>query len=204
MRDNTKSTVIILLGPTGVGKTGLSILLAKTLNTEKISADSMQIYRHMDIGTAKPSPRELKEVKHHLINILSPDEPFSAGIFKKMATRIINDLHSKSKIPIIVGGTGLYIKTLTKGLFEGPDADWAFREKLMEKEKYFGKGYLYEQLKKIDPVAANKINLNDTRRIIRALEVSYKGISSRYFWNLERSVLYDSIVFSESPFSTVK
>jgi tRNA dimethylallyltransferase len=168
-------TVITLLGPTGVGKTGLSILLAKALNTETISADSMQIYRHMDIGTAKPSRRELKEVKHHLINILSPDESFSAGMFKKMATKIIDDLHSKDKIPIIVGGTGLYIKTLTRGLFEGPEADWSFREKLVEEGRCFGKGHLYKHLKKVDPVSADKINPNDTRRIIRALEVSLKG-----------------------------
>jgi len=189
VQNNMNSTVIILLGPTGVGKTGLSILLAKALNTEIISADSMQIYRHMDIGTAKLSLRELQEVNHHLINILSPDEPFSAGMFKKMATKIIDDLHRKGMIPMVVGGTGLYIKTLTRGLFEGPEADWSLREKLMEKERFFGKGYLYEQLKKIDSVAADKINPNDTRRIIRALEVPCKGkrkisefhyLSSRY------------------------
>ncbi len=167
--------VIILLGPTGVGKTGVSIFLAKALNTEIISADSMQIYRHMDIGTAKPSKKELKEVKHHLIDILSPHESFSAGMFKKMATEIIDVLHRKGKIPIVVGGTGLYIKTLTKGLFEGPGADWALRDELSKKEKIFGKGYLYQYLKEIDPEASNKINPNDTRRIIRALEVSLKG-----------------------------
>ncbi len=179
LRNNSKTdftdSVIILLGPTGVGKTGLSILLAKALNTEIISADSMQIYRHMDIGTAKPSHRELKEVKHHLINMLSPDESFSAGMFKNMTTKIIDDLHSKNKIPIIVGGTGLYIKTLTRGLFEGPGADWSLREKLIEEESSFGKGHLYKHLKKVDPVSADKINPNDTRRIIRALEVSLKG-----------------------------
>lgn len=169
------NTVIILLGPTGVGKTGVSILLAKALNTEIISADSMQIYRHMDIGTAKPSKKELKEVKHHLIDILSPHESFSAGMFKKMATEIIDVLHRKGKIPIVVGGTGLYIKTLTKGLFEGPGADWELRDELSKKEKNFGKGYLYQYLKEIDSASANKINPNDTRRIIRALEVSLKG-----------------------------
>jgi len=169
------SIVIILLGPTGVGKTGVSILLAKALNTEIISADSMQIYRHMDIGTAKPSKKELKEVKHHLIDILSPHESFSAGMFKKMATETIDVLHRKGKIPIVVGGTGLYIKTLTKGLFEGPGADWELRDELSKKEKNFGKGYLYQYLKEIDSASANKINPNDTRRIIRALEVSLKG-----------------------------
>ncbi len=169
------NTVIILLGPTGVGKTGLSILLAKALNTEIISADSMQIYRNMDIGTAKPSRKELKEVKHHLIDILSPHESFSAGMFKKMATEIIDGLHKIGRIPIVVGGTGLYIKTLTRGLFEGPGADWTLREELMAKEKNLGSGCLYQYLKEIDPTAASKINSNDTRRIIRALEVSLKS-----------------------------
>lgn len=170
-----QNTVIILLGPTGVGKTVLSIFFAKALDTEIISADSMQVYRHMDIGTSKPSRRELKEVKHHLIDISSPDEPFSAGLFKKMAVKIIDDLHNRDKIPVIVGGTGLYIKMLTRGLFEGPAADWSLREKLIDEDRQFGKGHLYRQLKKIDPASAERINPNDTRRIIRALEVSLKA-----------------------------
>ncbi|MCK5504778.1 MAG: tRNA (adenosine(37)-N6)-dimethylallyltransferase MiaA [Thermodesulfovibrionia bacterium] len=169
------NTVVILLGPTGVGKTGFSLLLAKALNTEIISADSMQIYQHMDIGTAKPSRRELKEVRHHLINLLLPHESFSAGMFKKTAVEVIDRLHREGKTPLVVGGTGLYIKTLTRGLFEGPEADWSFREGLMEKEKERGKGYLYQYLKTVDPIAAKKINPNDTRRIIRSLEVSIKG-----------------------------
>jgi tRNA dimethylallyltransferase len=168
-------TVIIILGPTGAGKTELSILLAKSLDTEIISADSMQIYRFMDIGTAKPSPDEQKEVKHHLISILNPSESFSAGRFKKMAVHTIDSLHNRNKIPVIVGGTGLYISTLTRGLFEGPEADWNLRERLVQEEKRFGKGYLYKVLKKIDLAAANKINPNDLRRTIRALEVSMRA-----------------------------
>ena len=173
------NTVIIILGPTAVGKTGVSILLAKALKTEIISADSMQIYKHMDIGTAKPSPDELKEVPHHLINILSPDESFSAGLFRDNAVKLINGLHRKNKIPLIVGGTGLYIRTLTRGLFEGPSADWKLRDELMEAEREHGKGHLYEYLKNLDPEAAKKIEPNDARRVIRALEVSlkYKRIS---------------------------
>ncbi|MBI4653410.1 MAG: tRNA (adenosine(37)-N6)-dimethylallyltransferase MiaA [Nitrospirae bacterium] len=166
--------VIILLGPTCVGKTGVSMLLAKMLNTEIISADSMQIYQHMDIGTAKPSSQELREVKHHLINILSPSESFSAGLFKDTATKIIDDLHSRGKVPVIVGGTGLYIMALTRGLFEAPSADWQLREKLIKEEETFGGGYLHEKLKKIDPKSADKINPNDLRRLIRAIEVSVK------------------------------
>jgi tRNA dimethylallyltransferase len=171
----TMKSVIIILGPTCAGKTGLSILLAKALDTEIISADSMQIYQHMDIGTAKPSATELKEVKHHLIDIMDPTESFSAGLFRDMAVRIINNLHERGKIPIVVGGTGLYIRTLTRGLFKGPSADWALREKLIEEEKIHGTGHLYERLRKIDPASADKINPADTRRIIRALEVSLKG-----------------------------
>ncbi|MBI5055640.1 MAG: tRNA (adenosine(37)-N6)-dimethylallyltransferase MiaA [Nitrospirae bacterium] len=167
--------VIIILGPTAVGKTGVSLKLAKALGTEIISADSMQIYRHMDIGTAKPSPDELKEVPHHLINILSPDQPFSAGMFKEKAVQIIDGLHSMNKIPIIAGGTGLYIRSLTRGLFDGPPADWPLRERLKEEEKTFGKGHLHKYLSSIDPEAAARISPNDLRRTIRAIEVSAGG-----------------------------
>ena len=172
------NTVIILLGPTGVGKTGASILLAKALKTEIISADSMQIYRQMDIGTAKPSTDELKTVPHHLIDILSPSESFSAGLFRKESTRIIDDLHGSGRIPLVVGGTGLYIRSLTRGLFEGPDADWALRERMMGDEKEKGAGHLYSRLMQTDPAAAKKINPGDTRRIIRALEILHKGVGT--------------------------
>lgn len=167
--------VIILLGPTSVGKTGVSIILAKALKTEIISADSMQIYRHMDIGTAKPSPDELKEVKHHLIDILSPGESFSAGLFREYAVKVIDELHSRGKVPVISGGTGLYIRTLTAGLFEGPSADLKLRDELLETERLKGDGYLYSYLERLDPEAAEKIERNDVRRTIRALEVSLKG-----------------------------
>ena len=163
--------VIILLGPTAVGKTGASILLAKALGTEIISADSMQIYRHMDIGTAKPSQYQLHEVKHHLMNVLSPHESFSAGLFQKEAAKIINDLHGRGKIPLVVGGTGLYIKSLTGGLFNGPSADRLLREKLKHEEERKGKGYLHKYLTEVDPGAAIKIEPNDLRRTVRALEV---------------------------------
>jgi tRNA dimethylallyltransferase len=174
MEISQNKTVIIILGPTGVGKTAASIYLAKTLNTEIISADSMQIYRHMDIGTAKPSPDELREVKHHLIDILSSEESFSAGIFKERATEIIDALHAKNKLPVIVGGTGLYIRSLTQGLFDGPAADWPLRKKLADEEERHGKGHLYKMLCSVDPAAAENIDPNDLRRTVRALEVSLK------------------------------
>ncbi len=172
--------VIIILGPTGVGKTAVSIIIAKALNAEIISADSMQVYRHMDIGTAKPSQNELQDVPHHLIDILAPDTLFSAGEFKKRAIEAITELHGKNRIPVIAGGTGLYIRALTTGLFEGPGADEALREKLKKEEKLFGDGHLYNKLTSLDPSAARKIGPKDLRRIVRALEVSMKekrGIS---------------------------
>jgi len=166
--------VIILLGPTGVGKTGASILLAKALNTEIISADSMQIYRHMDIGTAKPSKEERATVRHHMIDIVNPSEAYSTGKYIEAVVPIIEGLHKTERIPVMVGGTGLYIKAMTKGIFSGPSADWTLREYLLSMEKEEN-GSLYNYLKELDPEAAEKITLNDTRRIIRALEVCLKS-----------------------------
>jgi tRNA dimethylallyltransferase len=165
--------VIVLLGPTGVGKTGVSILLAKQLHTEIISADSMQIYKHMDIGTAKPTPEERIMVKHHMIDVIEPDEPYSTGKYITTVVPVIEELHKHGKMPIVVGGTGLYIKAMTRGVFSGPSADWSLREELhsLEREE---KGFLYNFLKELDPEASNKITPNDTRRIIRSLEVCIK------------------------------
>ena len=166
--------VVILLGPTGVGKTGASILLAKALNTEIISADSMQIYRHMDIGTAKPSKEERATVRHHMIDIVNPSEAYSTGKYIEAVVPIIEGLHKTERIPVVVGGTGLYIKAMTKGIFSGPPADWTLREYLLSMEKEEN-GSLYNYLKELDPEAAEKITPNDTRRIIRALEVCLKS-----------------------------
>ncbi len=166
--------VIILLGPTGVGKTAVSILLAKHLNTEIISSDSMQIYRHMDIGTAKPSKEERQMVKHHMIGIVEPWESYSTGEYIKTVQPIIENLQKEGKIPVVVGGTGLYIKAMTRGIFKGPPADWDLRNGLLQREEEFP-GYLYKYLKSLDPVAVAKIMPTDTRRIIRALEVCLKS-----------------------------
>jgi len=174
---STDKKVIILLGPTGVGKTGAALLLAKKLDTEIISADSMQIYRQMDIGTAKPSKEERAFVTHHMIDIVHPWESFSAGRYISMIVPIIEDLHTKGKIPVVVGGTGLYIKAMTRGIFSGPSADWPLREGLLSMEKEDA-GSLYTYLKNLDPGAAEKITPNDTRRVVRALEVYLKGQGS--------------------------
>ncbi|MEK6581254.1 MAG: tRNA (adenosine(37)-N6)-dimethylallyltransferase MiaA [Nitrospirota bacterium] len=171
--------IIILLGPTGVGKTGASILLAKALDTEIISADSMQIYKGMDIGTAKPSVKQREEVRHHMIDIVEPSETYSVGRYIEEVVPVIDSLHKKGKIPIIVGGTGLYIKAMTRGIFSGPSADWKLREELtaLEEEQ---EGSLYSYLQELDPEAASKIMPADKRRVIRAIEVCLKtkqGIS---------------------------
>ncbi|UCG78510.1 MAG: tRNA (adenosine(37)-N6)-dimethylallyltransferase MiaA, partial [Nitrospirota bacterium] len=130
-----RSSVIIILGPTGVGKTGAAIIVARSLGSEIISADSMQIYRHMDIGTAKPSPEQMNEVKHHMIDIVDPSEEYSAGKYIEQIVPIIEGLHGRERVPVLVGGTGLYIKAMTRGLFEAPDTDWDLREELLAVEK---------------------------------------------------------------------
>lgn len=165
--------VIAIIGPTGTGKTISSLLLAKTLNTEIISSDSMQIYKYMDIGTAKPSYEERQFVKHHMIDIVNPWEFFSTGEYIKKIKPIIDNIHKKNRMPIIVGGTGLYFKAMTRGIFEGPSADWKLREELKAMEAK-EEGLLYSYLKKIDPDSAKRIAPNDSRRIIRAIEVFLK------------------------------
>ncbi len=166
--------VIVLLGPTGVGKTGASLLLAKHLDTEIISADSMQVYRGMDIGTAKPSQQERLSVRHHMIDVVSPSESFSAGQYIETVTPVINELLSRGKTPLIVGGTGLYIKALTRGIFSGPPADWGLREELLTMEEQ-EQGLLHSYLSRLDPEASEKVAPNDIRRIVRAIEVCLKS-----------------------------
>lgn len=165
--------IIILLGPTGVGKTGVALLLAKALGSEIISADSMQIYRGMDIGTAKPTAAEQARVRHHMIDVAEPSETFSVGRYIEGVLPLIRELHARGRIPVVVGGTGLYIKAMTRGLFAGPPADMPLRETLsaMEEDEH---GALYAYLSRLDPEAASKIEKNDTRRIIRAIEVCVK------------------------------
>lgn len=168
------NTVLIILGPTGTGKTGASILIAKELNTEIISADSMQIYRGMDIGTAKPTIQERASIRHHMIDIVTPSESYSTGQYIETVTPIIKGIHGDRKIPVVVGGTGLYIKAMTRGIFSGPSADWTLRDELLSMEQQ-EEGSLYSYLSEIDPAASEKINKNDTRRIVRAIEVCLKS-----------------------------
>jgi len=165
--------LLIIAGPTAVGKTDASILLAKELCAEIVSADSMQIYRGMDIGTAKPTKEQRKLVYHHMIDIVEPDEPYSVGDYLRDARMAIDSIIAAGHIPLVVGGTGLYIRALTRGLFQGPQADLKLRKQLLEREAEGDSGILYGDLVKLDPDAAIKIHPNDLRRTIRALEVYY-------------------------------
>jgi tRNA dimethylallyltransferase len=166
--------IYIIVGPTAVGKTEIALAIAEEIGAEIISADSMQVYRGMDIGTAKPTLQERARVPHHLIDVADPMEEFSAGRFVQLADEAIDDIRRRGKIPLVVGGTGMYIRALTEGLFEGPVADFALREELMDVERK-EPGALYNMLEDADPKAAEKIHPSDIRRTIRALEVFKKS-----------------------------
>jgi tRNA dimethylallyltransferase len=166
-----KPRLIVLAGPTGVGKTELALQLAAAFEGEIISADAMQVYRLMDIGTAKPTSEQRSLVKHHLLDVADPDEPFNAALFIKQAQPVIEALHHQRKPVFVVGGTGLYIKALLGGLFAGPQADETLRASYRAALSANGPACLYEELKKKDEQAARRINPHDAIRIIRALEV---------------------------------
>lgn len=169
--DKNMKPLIILTGPTAVGKTALSIGLAKAVDGEIISADSMQVYRKMNIGTAKIEPEEMQGVRHHLIDILDPAEEFNVVLFKKYALRAMEDIYSRGKIPIIVGGTGFYIQALLYDIdFEENDNDMSYREKLQNLADTHSKTFLHDMLAEVDPESAEKIHENNVKRVIRALE----------------------------------
>lgn len=166
-----KQPLIVLTGPTAVGKTELSIKLAKLVNGEIISADSMQVYRHMDIGTAKITHDEMQGIKHYLIDILEPDEEFNIVLFQSLAKQAMKEIYEKGKIPILVGGTGFYIQSVLYDIdFAETKPDNSYRNELEHLANEKGAYYLHEQLKKIDPVSAEKIHANNIKRVIRALE----------------------------------
>ncbi|CAB1059546.1 tRNA dimethylallyltransferase (EC [Olavius sp. associated proteobacterium Delta 1] len=165
-----KPKIIVICGATGIGKTSVGIELAEKLGGEIISADSMQIYRYMDIGTAKPTPTELARTAHHMIDIVDPDEDYDAVQFSKQARQRVAEIVKRGRIPFIVGGTGLYIKALLHGLFQAKPVDPQIRNRLKLAAEEIGSGFLFERLKKMDPAAAGRIHPNDLYRIIRALE----------------------------------
>lgn len=204
--------VIVILGPTASGKTKLSIDLAKEINGSIISADSMQIYKYMDIGTAKPSDEEKENIPHYGMDILSPDEQFSVAGFKKLALEKIECILNQGRTPMVVGGTGLYLSTLMDNIeFSKTDNDWELREQLSNIAKIEGNQKLWEMLNEFDPESATRLHPNDTKRVSRAIEVyrqtgktmsqhiedSRKNPSKYKFVkigiSMEREVLYERI-----------
>ncbi len=194
-----KPRVIALVGPTGSGKTALGVALARALETEIISVDAMAVYRQMDIGTAKPTPEERQGIPHHLLDVVDPDEPFTAADFVARARPIIDRLHARGRPALLVGGTGLYLRALIHGLFKGPPTNPAYRAALMaEVQPELDRGdheALLRRLRTVDPAAAARLHPRDHVRIVRALEVyhltgrplsawqdEHRFAESRYRW----------------------
>lgn len=171
MAGSSAKNLLGLVGPTGVGKTALAIRLCRELDGEIVSCDSRQIYRNLDIGTAKPGADELSQARHHLIDIIDIGEQFSAYRFRQMALEVIADIFARGKTPVIVGGTGLYYRALSEGIFETPDHDEELRVKLEGLAESRGNQYLLDRLSEVDPVCAEKLSVADRFRIIRALEI---------------------------------
>jgi len=163
--------LIVLAGPTGVGKTAVAIELAERLGGEIVGADSRQIYREMDIGTAKPTPAERARVPHHLIDIRNPDGQYSAAEYARDAATVIQEIHARGKIPLLVGGTGLYIHAVLYGMFAGPERDDTFRSQMTNLASAQGTAFLHQQLAQVDPETARRVHPHDLMRILRALEV---------------------------------
>lgn len=179
--------VIVVAGPTASGKTSLAISLAKALNGEVVSADSMQIYQYMNIGTAKPTVEEMDGVPHHLLDFVSPLEAFDVVQYQKMAMEVIEDIFARGKQPILCGGTGLYINSLIYNLSYGEtEADPVFREKMAKEAALYGNEVLHAKLREVDPKAAETIHPNNVKRVIRALEV-YETTGKRFSEQLEAS-----------------
>lgn len=166
-----KTKLVVICGPTGSGKTGFAIRLARWFNGEIVGADSMQIYRCMDIGTAKPTPAEQAAAPHHMIDIVDPDQHFDAAAYAKKATDAIGRIIDRGRTAMVVGGTGFYIKALLHGLFEQAPSDPAVRRRLKQQAASQSPGALHRRLEKIDSTAAARIHPNDTYRILRALEI---------------------------------
>jgi tRNA dimethylallyltransferase len=175
--------VIVIAGPTCSGKTKVSIGLAKLIQSEIISADSRQIYKYLNVGTAKPSDNELKEIVHHFINYLNPDKEYNVSKFEHDALAVIESLLSKNKIPVVVGGSGLYIQAIIDGIFDAVDKDENFRIEFNKKREKFGNQYLYDELKKVDPLSASNMIPQNWKRIMRALEVYH--VTGKPIWKFQ-------------------
>ena len=195
-----KPKIIVICGPTASGKTALSIQLAKKIDGEIVSADSMQIYEDMDVGTAKPSIEEMEGIKHYLIGNVSPTVRYSVANFKKDAINAINEIIQKGKTPIIVGGTGLYVDSLVQGIeYDDTEIDLEYRNQLEEVAKEHGLDYLYNKAIQIDPTAMGKISNNDKKRIFRVLEIYHatgKTKTMQEYESKQKENPYDYKVFA--------
>ncbi len=169
--NNKQFSAIVVVGPTAIGKTSLAIEIAKEYSCEIISVDSMQVYRYMDIGTAKPTRVEQEAVPHHLIDVADPDDNYTVARFVTEAEKAIESTRERGRIPLLVGGTGLYLKGLLQGLFEIPPVDPSIREKIKCRLKEKGVNKLYEELKEIDPQTASRLHPHDTQRVLRGIEI---------------------------------
>ena len=194
-----KKPLVILTGPTAVGKTALSIKLASEIGGEIISADSMQVYRQMDIGSAKIKPEEMGGIPHHLIDILEPEEEFNVCLFEKLALEAMEQIYERGHIPVVVGGTGFYIQALLYQIdFTEEETDTAYRDKLWQLGEEKGNHYLHELLRKVDPASAEEIHENNRKRVIRALEFyenSGKPISTHNKEQRQKTSAYNSCYF---------
>ena len=162
---------ILLLGPTGSGKTALSLALGERFGGEIVSCDSVAVYRGMDLGTAKPTTEERARLPHHLIDVAEPDKPFTAGEYSRQARAALKDIAERGRLPIVTGGTGLYLRALTDGLFAGPERQEGLRQRLHRSSQKRGSAWLHRLLTRLDPASAARIHANDTPKLIRAIEV---------------------------------
>jgi tRNA dimethylallyltransferase len=168
---NPAPGIIVICGPTGVGKTSFAVALAQRFGGQIVGADSMQVYRRMDIGTAKPTAEEKAAVPHHMVDTIEPDQPFDAAMYGQQAHRVVHSLIEKNFLPFVVGGTGLYLKALLHGLFQAPSSDSSVRDELKSRLAREGAAAMHARLAQLDPDASARIHANDAFRILRALEV---------------------------------
>jgi len=170
-RSGAEPLAVLLLGPTGSGKTTLSLELGEQFGGEIVSCDSVAVYRGMDLGTAKPTGEERTRLPHHLVDVADPDQPFTAGEYSRRAREVMRGIAGRGRLPIVTGGTGLYLRALTEGLFAGPERQQELRTRLLQSRERHGEGWLHRLLQRLDPASAERIHANDAPKVIRAVEV---------------------------------